>query len=58
MLRALRAIGQYGLMALGTLGRSGMIWWQAIAARPRLRNALVIKQIYHLGVLSLVMFNF
>ncbi|MBJ39064.1 MAG: ABC transporter permease, partial [Gammaproteobacteria bacterium] len=41
-------------MALGTLGRSGMIWWQAIAARPRLRNApLVIKQIYQLGVLSL-----
>lgn len=55
MLRALRAIGQYGLLVLGTLGRSAMIWWQAIATRPRLRNApLVMKQIYHLGVLSLV----
>lgn len=55
MLRALRAIGQYSLLVLGTLGRSGIIWWESIVGRPHLRNAhLVIREIYRLGVLSVV----
>jgi phospholipid/cholesterol/gamma-HCH transport system permease protein len=55
MLSRLRRIGQYSLVVLATLGRAGHIWWLAVWRRPRLRNLpLVIRQIYQLGVLSVV----
>ncbi len=55
MLSNLRKIGQFALVALGTLGRAGLIWFQAIWRRPRLANLpLVLRQIYQLGVLSVV----
>jgi len=55
MLSRLRRLGQFSLVVLGTLGRAGHIWWQAVWRMPRLRNfPLVVKQIYQLGVLSVV----
>ena len=55
MLASLRNLGQYGIDLLTVLGRAGSIWWLAIWHRPRLANApLVIRQIYQLGVLSVV----
>ncbi len=55
MLSRLRIIGQKSLVFLSTLGRAGHIWRQAIWRRPRLKNApLLIRQIYQLGVLSVV----
>lgn len=55
MLAMLRRLGQKTLAILTVLGRAGMIWWQAIGRRPRLANLpLVVKQIYQLGVLSVV----
>ena len=55
MISTLRNIGQYVLGVLSILGRSGEIWWRAIWRRPRIANApLVIRQIYQLGVLSVV----
>ncbi len=55
MLSRLRRIGQYSLVVLATLGRAGHVWWQAVWRKPQLRNLpLVIKQVYQLGVLSMV----
>lgn len=55
MLSRLRRLGQYSLVVMATLGRAGHIWWLAICRKPQLRNLpLVIKQIYQLGVLSVV----
>ncbi|MCB1646603.1 MAG: lipid asymmetry maintenance ABC transporter permease subunit MlaE [Pseudomonadales bacterium] len=55
MLSALRNLGQFSLDLLEVLGRAGSLWWQAIWRRPRLANApLLIRQIYQLGVLSVV----
>ncbi len=55
MLSRLRRLGQYGLTVLAALGRSGRIWWQSIWRRPSLEHApLLIRQIYQLGVLSVV----
>lgn len=55
MLSSLRRIGQYWLVVLESLGRAGHLWWQAIWRRPRFKNLpLVLAQIYHLGVLSVV----
>lgn len=55
MLSWLRQLGRYSLDLLDTLGRAGLVWWQAIWRKPRLVNLpLVIKQIYQLGVLSVV----
>ena len=55
MLSRLRRIGQYYLVIMATMGRAGHIWWQAIWRKPKLENApLVIRQIYQLGVLSVV----
>ncbi|MBD3648036.1 MAG: lipid asymmetry maintenance ABC transporter permease subunit MlaE, partial [Pseudomonadales bacterium] len=55
MLRTLRRLGQLSLIALETLGRSGRLWWFAIARKPDIRSLpLVIYQIHQLGVLSVV----
>jgi phospholipid/cholesterol/gamma-HCH transport system permease protein len=55
VISTLRNIGQYALGVLSVLGRAGEIWWRAIWRRPRLANTpLVIRQIYQLGVLSVV----
>jgi len=55
MLSFLRQIGQYWLVVLGSLGRAGVILGQAIFRKPDIRNLpLIIAQIYHLGVLSVV----
>ena len=55
MLSRLRRIGQFSLVILATMGRAGHIWWHAVWRKPQLRNLpLVIKQIYQLGVLSVV----
>lgn len=55
MLAWLRQVGRYALELLGTLGRAGTLWTQAIWRRPRLRHApLYFRQIYQLGVLSIV----
>ena len=55
MLASIRQLGQNGIDLITALGRAGNIWWQAIWRRPRLANAhLVFRQIYQLGVLSVV----
>lgn len=55
MLAGLRGLGRYSLDTLEVLGRASIIWWQAIWRVPKLGNLpLVIKQIYQLGVLSVV----
>lgn len=54
-LSLLRRLGRYSLDILYVFGRAGILWWSAIWRRPRLANLpLVIKQIYQLGVLSVV----
>jgi len=55
MLRGLRILGQRSLAVFATLGRAGQIWWQAVVRWPNIRNLpLVLRQIYQLGVLSVV----
>ncbi|MFT7132257.1 MAG: phospholipid/cholesterol/gamma-HCH transport system permease protein [Cyclobacteriaceae bacterium] len=55
MLSSIRNLGQFCLDLLTVFGRAGNIWIQAIWRRPRLANApLLIRQIYQLGVLSVV----
>lgn len=55
MLASLRRLGRYSLELLSTLGRAGRLWWHAICRKPSREDAaLVIKQIYQLGVLSVV----
>lgn len=55
MLSRLRRIGQYYLVVLSTLGRAGHMCALSLWRRPKLANAhLVIRQIYQLGVLSVV----
>lgn len=55
MISSLRRVGQHVLLLLSVLGRSAEIWWQAVWRRPRLGHApLLIRQIYQLGVLSVV----
>lgn len=55
MLAWLRRLGRFSLEYLSTLGRAGTLWRQAIWHRPQLQHLpLVIKQIYQLGVLSIV----
>lgn len=55
MLSRLRSLGRFSLTLLGTLGRAGRLWWHAIGRMPDPQNApLVLRQIYQLGVLSVV----
>jgi len=55
MLSRLRKIGQYSIVVLATLGRAGHIWWQAVWRRPQAKHfPLLVRQIYQLGVLSVV----
>lgn len=55
MLRVLRRLGQFSLVVLETLGRSGLLWWQAVVRKPSTRNSgLLVAQLYQLGVLSVV----
>ena len=55
MFSTLRNLGKYLRELLAVVGRAGSIWWHAIWRRPRLKNAhLLIRQIYQLGVLSVV----
>ena len=55
MFSNLRKFGQFVLQLLVVVGRAGHIWWYAIWRRPQLKNThLIIRQIYQLGVLSVV----
>ena len=55
MLASLRSLGRFSLELLSTLGRAGSLWGRAIWRKPSAENALlVIKQVYQLGVLSVV----
>ncbi len=55
MLARLRQFGRAGLEILSTLGRAGLIWWQAIFRRPQFRHwPLYVRQLYQLGVLSVL----
>ena len=55
MFSRLRKLGQYVFGMLEILGRAATVFWQAIWRRPSLRNThLVVRQIYQLGVLSVV----
>ena len=55
MLSQLRNLGRFSLSVLATLGRAGRLWWNAIMHWPsRDSLPLTIRQIYQLGVLSVV----
>ncbi len=55
MLARIRSLGRSGLQALETLGRAGQLWWSAIARKPSADQLpLVIRQVYQLGVLSVL----
>lgn len=56
MLQQIQAFGRIGVHKLSALGRSGQILMQAIIARPTPAESfpLLIKQLYFVGVLSLV----
>jgi len=55
MLRFLRVLGQRVLESLQTLGRASVLWVMALRGLPRLSDVpLVLKQVYNIGVLSLV----
>jgi len=55
VISGLRKLGRFCLELLEVLGRAGTIWWMSIVRRPRMSNLpLVIRQIYQLGVLSVM----
>ncbi|MBT4161363.1 MAG: lipid asymmetry maintenance ABC transporter permease subunit MlaE [Gammaproteobacteria bacterium] len=55
MLARLRSLGRSSLEVFATLGRAGRLWWHAIVHKPTRDSAsLVIRQVYQLGVLSVV----
>ena len=55
MLGKLRSLGRVSLDILQKLGRAGRLWWFALARPPGKDGfSLVVKQIYKLGVLSVV----
>ncbi|NVK44125.1 MAG: lipid asymmetry maintenance ABC transporter permease subunit MlaE [Oceanospirillaceae bacterium] len=56
MLDQIQALGRYGLTRLGAVGRSGMLLAHVLVARPQPLKMfpLLLKQIYFVGVLSLV----
>ncbi len=55
-MESLARLGRFGLNNLASLGRSGMILFQAIVARPQPLTMfpLLVQQIYFVGVLSLI----
>lgn len=55
MIGYLRLLGGFALERMASLGRASMLWATSISALPRLAELpLVIKQIYTVGVLSLI----
>jgi phospholipid/cholesterol/gamma-HCH transport system permease protein len=55
MLRYLRLLGQWALDWIAALGRASMVWIQSMAGLPRRGDmTLLLKQIYQIGVLSLI----
>lgn len=55
MLRYLRLLGQWALGWIGALGRASTVWFQSLAGLPRRGDmTLLLKQIYQIGVLSLI----
>jgi len=56
IIQALRRVGSKGVSFLDTFGASGMFLFQSLIAMPNLRNSfpLLVKQIYSVGVLSLI----
>ncbi len=55
MLARIRALGRFSLELFSTLGRAGRLWWFSIWRKPGKDTvSLVVRQIYQLGVLSVV----
>jgi phospholipid/cholesterol/gamma-HCH transport system permease protein len=55
MLRYLRLLGQWALDWIGALGRASLVWFWSLAGLPRRGDmTLLIKQIYQIGVLSVI----
>ncbi len=55
MIRYLRLLGQSALGFLESLGRASMMWGLAVWGLPKRGDfSILVKQIYHIGVLSLV----
>jgi phospholipid/cholesterol/gamma-HCH transport system permease protein len=55
MVRYLRLLGQWALDWVGALGRASVIWFWSLASLPRRGDmTLLVKQIYAVGVLSLI----
>jgi phospholipid/cholesterol/gamma-HCH transport system permease protein len=55
MLRLLRLLGQETLTQLGALGRAGLVMFWSLASLPRRGDfGLLVRQLYQVGVLSLV----
>jgi phospholipid/cholesterol/gamma-HCH transport system permease protein len=55
MVRYLRLLGQWALDWIGALGRASLIWFWSIFGMPRRGDVtLLVKQIYAVGVLSLI----
>lgn len=55
MFARLRVLGRQTLRLFATMGRAGRLWWMAIVHKPDPGNfPLVVKQIYQLGVMSVV----
>ena len=55
MLRYLRLLGQWALDWIGALGRGALVWFWSMAGVPQRDDLkLLVKQIYQIGVLSLV----
>lgn len=52
----LAAIGRYGINWIAQLGASGLFLFRVIFKRPQWRHdfRLIVKQVYHVGVLSLL----
>ena len=55
MIDLVRTLGDRSLARLANLGRASIMWATALWGLPRLHELpLVIKQVYNVGVLSLV----
>jgi len=55
VIRLLRSLGVVALDRLASLGRASVIWGQAVWGLPRADDVpLLIRQIYNIGVLSLI----
>ena len=55
MLRYLRLLGQWALGWIAALGRASMVWFHSMAGLPRRGDlTLLLKQVYQIGVLSLI----